>query len=98
MDPELDAVIAAPGTTRCCSRTTRLRVLEVILEPEEEEPVHHHRWPSVFVFDRIKGPIHDLSPEGEMLPPNRDVMVALKAWDGQGAWWCTWRPSRPGAS
>ena len=46
--------------------------------------MHHHRWPSVFVFDRIKGPIHDLSPEGEMLPPNRDVMVALKAWDGQG--------------
>ena len=53
------------------------------MEPAEEEPVHHHRWPSVFVFDRIKGPIHDYSPDGEMLPPNRDVMVALKEWDGK---------------
>jgi hypothetical protein len=83
-DPELDAVIAAPGNHKVLFENDRLRVLEVILDPEEEEPVHHHRWPSVFVFDRIKGPIHDLSPEGEMLPPNRDVMVALKAWDGQG--------------
>jgi hypothetical protein len=83
-DPELDAVIAAPANHKVLFENDRLRVLEVILEPEEEEPVHHHRWPSVFVFDRIKGPIHDLSPEVEMLPPNRDVMVALKAWDGEG--------------
>ena len=62
----------------------RLRVLEVILEPDEEEPVHHHRWPSVFVFDQVQGPIHDISPEGVQLPPNRDVMKALQAWDGKG--------------
>lgn len=35
------------------------------------------------LFDRIKGPIHDYSPDGEMLPPNRDVMVALQEWDGK---------------
>ena len=79
---ELDAVTAAPKNHKVLFENDRLRVLEVILEPNEEEPVHHHRWPSVFVFDRIKGPIHDFSPNGEMLPPNRDVMVALKEWDG----------------
>jgi len=82
--PELDAVAAAPPNHRVLFENERLRVLEVILEPGEEEPVHHHRWPSVFVFDRISGPIHDISPEGETLPPNRDVMPALQAWDGAG--------------
>lgn len=82
--PELDAVVAAPKNHKVLFENDRLRVLEVILEPNEEEPVHHHRWPSLFVFDRIKGPIHDFAPNGEMLPPNRDVMVAFKEWDGQG--------------
>jgi hypothetical protein len=35
----------------------RLRVLEVTLEPNDEEPIHHHRWPSVFVFDQMRGPV-----------------------------------------
>ena len=83
-DPALDAVAAAPAHHRVLFENDRLRVLEVTLEPNDEEPVHHHRWPSVFVFDAIKGPIHDISPEGGILPPNRDVMVALKEWDGQG--------------
>jgi hypothetical protein len=41
-------------------------------------------WPSVFVFDQVQGPVHDISPEGEVLPPNRDVMAAIKDWDGRG--------------
>ncbi len=82
-DPALDAVVAAPRHHKVIFENDRLRVLEVTLEPDEEEPVHHHRWPSVFVFDRIKGPIHDFSPEGEQLPPNRDVIRALNAWDGK---------------
>jgi hypothetical protein len=83
-DPALDAVAAAPANHKVLFESDRLRVLEVILPPGEEEPVHHHRWPSVFVFDAIKGPVHDISPDGEVLPPNRDVMVALQEWDGQG--------------
>ena len=83
-DPALDAVVAAPKHHKVIFENDRLRVLEVTLEHEDEEPVHHHRWPSVFVFDRIKGPIHDYSPGGEILPPNRDVMIALKEWDGKG--------------
>lgn len=94
--PELDAVTAAPKNHKVLFENDRLRVLEVILEPAEEEPVHHHRWPSVFVFDRIKGPIHDFSANGEMLPPNRDIMVALKEWDGQGCFVVNMAPQPAG--
>jgi hypothetical protein len=80
----LDAVVAAPGHHKVLFENERVRVLEVILEPNDEEPVHHHRWPSVFVLDQVAGPIHDISPDGATLPPNRDVLVALDAWDGKG--------------
>ncbi|MBX9455951.1 MAG: hypothetical protein KL863_08030 [Rhizobium sp.] len=83
-DPELDAVIAAPANHKVLFENDKLRVLEVMLEPDEEEPTHHHRWPSVFVFDQVKGPIHDMAPDGTMLPPNRDVIQAVQAWDGTG--------------
>ena len=83
-DPALDAVAAAPANHKVLFENDRLRVLEVVVPPGEGEPVHHHRWPSVFVFDSLKPPVHDVSPAGEVLPPNRDVMAALQAWDGQG--------------
>ncbi len=83
-DPALDAVAAAPKNHVVLFENDSLRVLEVILEPDEEEPVHHHRWPSVFVFDQVQGPIHDMSPDGRAMPPNRDVMQAIQKWDGKG--------------
>jgi hypothetical protein len=83
-DPALDAVAAAPKHHRVVFENDRLRVLEVTLEPDDEEPVHHHRWPSVFVFDQLQGPIHDIAPDGTQLPPNRDVMKAIAGWDGNG--------------
>jgi hypothetical protein len=83
-DPSLDAVVAAPKNHKVIFENERLRVLEVILDSDEEEPVHHHRWPSVFVFDQVQGPIHDFSPDGVQLPPNRDVMKAIQAWNGEG--------------
>ena len=83
-DPALDAVIAAPRHHKVLFENENLRVLEVTLEPEDEEPVHHHRWPSVFVFDSVAGPIHDIAPDGTMLPPNRDVIQAVQGWDGEG--------------
>ena len=73
-----------------------LRVLEVTLEPEDEEPVHHHRWPSVFVFDQVQGPIFDYSPDGTQLPPNRDVIKAVEAWDGKGCLVVTMAPQPAG--
>jgi hypothetical protein len=83
-DPALDAVAAAPKHHRVLFENDSLRVLEVTLEHEDEEPVHHHRWPSVFVFDQVQGPVHDIAPDGTPLPPNRDVMQAIQAWDGKG--------------
>lgn len=83
-DPALDAVVAAPANHKVLFENENIRVIEVILHPNEEEPVHHHRWPSVFVFDQVKGPIHDFAPDGTMLPPNRDVIQAVEAWDGKG--------------
>ena len=29
-------------------------------------------------------PIHDISPDGTALPPNRDVVQAVEKWDGKG--------------
>jgi hypothetical protein len=83
-DPALDAVAAAPANHRVIFENDNLRVLEVTLHHEEEEPTHHHRWPSVFVFDQVGGPIHDVAPDGTPLPPNRDVMQAIEKWNGTG--------------
>lgn len=83
-DPALDAVVAAPKHHKVLFENDALRVLEVTLEHEDEEPIHHHRWPSVFVFDEVGGPIHDIDPAGNHLPPNRDVILAVEAWDGKG--------------
>src|SRR5437016_6225687 len=52
-DPKLDAVAAAPGNHRVLYEDDVIRVLSVTVEPGETEPVHHHRWPSVFVLDRF---------------------------------------------
>ena len=83
-DPALDAVVAAPVHHKVLFENDQLRVLEVTLPPDDEEPLHHHRWHSVFVFDQVQGPIHDIDPDGNVMPPNRDVMQALEAWNGQG--------------
>jgi hypothetical protein len=83
-DPALDAVVAAPANHKVLLEDDNLRVLEVNLGPDEEEPVHHHRWRSIFVLDQVQGPIHDIAPDGTQLPPNRDVIKALLAWDGEG--------------
>jgi hypothetical protein len=45
--PELDAVRAAPLSHRVLIDNDRVRVLEVIVEPGQQEPVHTHQWPSV---------------------------------------------------
>lgn len=94
--PELDAVVAAPRHHRVVYENEHLRVLEVTLEPGDEEPVHHHRWPSVFVFDQVAGPVHDLAPDGTQLPDNRDVIKAISAWDGQGCLVVHMAPQVPG--
>ncbi len=95
-DPELDVVKAAPKHHKVLFENHRVRVLEVTLESNDEEPVHHHRWPSVFVLDQIKPPVVDISPDGERLPPHRDIIQALEVWNGQGCLVVNMAPQPPG--
>ena len=95
-DPQLDAVAAAPKHHKVIFENERVRVLEVTLEPYDEEPVHHHPWPSVFVLDQIKPPVTDITPDGERLPPHRDIIKALEAWDGKGCLVVNMAPPPPG--
>ncbi len=95
-DPALDAVVAAPKNHKVIFENESLRVLEVTLEPDEEEPIHHHRWHSVFVFDEVQGPVHDFGPDGKPLPPNRDVVQAIQKWDGKGCLVVHMAPQPPG--
>lgn len=68
-DPALDAVVAAPANHKVIFEHEKLRVLEALLSPGEEEPVRHHRRHSIFVLDQVQGPIHDMSSDGTQLPP-----------------------------
>lgn len=84
-DPAFDAVAAAPKHHKVLFENDKLRVLDVTLEPQDEEPLHHHRWPSVFVLDELHDKVRDVSPEGVELPPSRDVLQAIEAWDGESS-------------
>ena len=66
-DEELDAVIAAPSNHRVLYEDDAIRVLSVSIAPGEREPVHHHRWPAVFVIDRLVK-LRDFNGQGEEIP------------------------------
>jgi predicted metal-dependent enzyme (double-stranded beta helix superfamily) len=66
-DPKLDALVAAPGNHRLLYEDDAIRVLSVSVAPGEKEPVHHHRWPSVFVIDRLVK-LRDFDGEGREIP------------------------------
>lgn len=44
----MDALAAAPHNHRVLLENERVRVLEVMVRPGEKEPIHLHRFPSVF--------------------------------------------------
>jgi hypothetical protein len=43
----LDAVKAAPQSHHLIFENDKIRILEVILQPLTQEPIHTHKWPSV---------------------------------------------------
>jgi hypothetical protein len=90
-DPTLDAVVAAPKHHKVIFENERLRVLEVTLEPNDEEPIHHHRWPSVFVFDQIQEPVHDLLPMALSCLQTATLCGQFKAGMAKDVWSLTWR-------
>lgn len=66
-DPKLDALAAAPENHRLLYEDDIVRVLSVSVAPGETERVHHHRWPSVFVIDRLPR-LRDFDGEGREIP------------------------------
>ncbi len=88
-----DAVQAAPNSHRVLFENAFVRVLEVTVPPGTKEPMHHHRWPSLFLrwdaggrtahqrYYRPDGSIHDM-------PSNEKPVTA-------GAWRVTWMEPEP---
>ncbi len=54
---EFDAAIVSPGTHKIVFENDKVRVLEVIIQPGEKEPVHTHPYKSITIVQspsRIK--------------------------------------------
>ena len=66
--PELDAVVAAPAHHKVLYEDDFIRVLSVSIAPGAVEPPHHHRWPSVFVIDRMIKKARDFDGDGNEVP------------------------------
>ncbi|MCE1180977.1 MAG: hypothetical protein LWW81_01520 [Rhodocyclales bacterium] len=69
-DPKQDAIIAGEKNHVVIFEDAELRVLSVTVQPGEVEVPHHHRWPSIIVYDRpVKSEKRDAA--GNLLPPKR---------------------------
>ncbi len=52
-DPALDGVLAAPKNHTVLYEDDSIRVISVTVAPGETEKPHHHRFPAIFVIDRM---------------------------------------------
>jgi hypothetical protein len=81
-DPALDAVAAAPENHQVLYEDDVVRVLSVSVPAGVRERPHHHRWPSVFVVDRLaRVRDHDGVTGNEIplpLPDKLEFPVTLK--------------------
>lgn len=73
---ELDAVIAAQKNHKILLENDQVRVLEVTLVPEEKEPLHHHKWPSVLYFQEA-GDFMDYDKDGKVIFDSRELPEPL---------------------
>lgn len=71
-----DAVVAAPKNHKILLENEHVRVLEVTLLPNELEPVHHHRWPSV-LYIMEAGDFIDRDAEGNVIMDSRQLPEPL---------------------
>lgn len=88
-----DAVQAAPNSHHVLFENAFVRVLEVTVPPGTKEPMHHHRWPSIFLtwdtggrtahtrYYRADGSVHDM--------PSKDQPVT------EGRWRVRWMEPEP---
>jgi predicted metal-dependent enzyme (double-stranded beta helix superfamily) len=67
-DPALDAAVAAPENHKVLYEDDNIRVLLVSIAPGVIEKPHHHRWPSVFVIDRMVKKARDFDGDGNQIP------------------------------
>ena len=68
----LDAVIAAPKHHVLLMENEQVRVLETIIAPGEQTPVHTHRWPSV-TYLRQWSPFVRTDQHGAVLVDTRTI-------------------------
>jgi hypothetical protein len=66
-DPALDATRAARKNHKVIFEDSEIRVLSVTVAPGETEKLHHHRWPSIIVFDR-PARLENRDAKGNMIP------------------------------
>jgi hypothetical protein len=70
----LDSLNAAPANHRLVYEDDRVRLLEVTILPGETEPLHGHKYPSVFAFDAVQPTLHDHTPDGKPVDLKRGLL------------------------
>jgi len=70
----LDSTTAAPKQHRVVYEDDRIRLLEVTILAGEKEPLHGHKYPSVFAFDSVQPLLHDHTPDGKPVTINRGLL------------------------
>jgi predicted metal-dependent enzyme (double-stranded beta helix superfamily) len=80
-DEALDALVAAPDNHQLLYEDDVIRVLSVTLQPGVPEPLHHHRFPSIFVIDRLVA-LRDFDEHGREqklpIPEQFDLPLVLQ--------------------
>lgn len=69
-----DSVTAAPGNHHVIYEDDRIRLLEVNILPGEKEPLHGHKYPSVFAFDAVQPALRDHTPDGKLVEIHRGLL------------------------
>jgi hypothetical protein len=78
-DRALDAVVAAPENHAVLYEDELIRVLSVSIAPGATEKPHHHRFPAVFVVDRMVNlrDFNGVTNEEISLPIPRDAVFPI---------------------
>lgn len=74
----LDAVVAAPEHHRVLLETERVRVLDTLVKPGDETPVHTHRWSSVH-YVLSQSDFIRFNADGKSVFDSRDAQVDIKS-------------------
>jgi hypothetical protein len=78
-DPTLDAVLAAPDNHTVLYEDELIRVISVRVAPGATEKPHHHRFPAVFVIDRMVNlrDFNGVTKQEISLPIPKDAVVPI---------------------